>query len=130
MSAFRGWGPVLPYAFLITVLSLLPSAEAEDHIIGMDKAYHALAYGGLAWLLMRALSISMPGWKAPAVLAAFLAASIFGAFMEFLQSALTSTRTGDVYDALANGIGAALGSIAYLAAKPFRKASPSPEARR
>lgn len=131
MSAFRGWGPVLPYALLIMVLSLLPSSEAEEHIIGMDKVYHALAYGGLAWLLMRALSASMPGRKAPAVLAAFLAASVFGAFMEFLQSALTTTRTGDLYDALANGVGAALGLIAYQLAKPLRRSSlTSPEARR
>ncbi|MBW7957528.1 MAG: VanZ family protein [Deltaproteobacteria bacterium] len=131
MSAFRGWGPVLPYALLIMVLSLLPSSEAEEHIIGVDKVYHALAYAGLAWLLMRALSASMPGWKASAVLAAFLAASVFGAFIEFLQSALTDTRTADIYDAVANGMGAAFGSIAYRVARPIKKVShTSPEARR
>lgn len=120
MSAFRGWGPVLPYALLILIFSLLPSSEAEEHILGIDKVYHALAYAVMAWLLMRAISASKPDWKISAALAAFAAFS-FGAFVEFLQAVATETRTGDIYDALANGIGAAAGSIMYLLARSFRK---------
>jgi VanZ family protein len=123
MSVFRAWGPVLPYALLILVLSLLPSSESKGHIFGLDKLYHALAYAVMGWLLMRGFVYSRPGWKTPAALAAFLAASVFGGFMEFLQAAATETRTADVYDALANAVGAASGSLAYLSARSRRGAS-------
>lgn len=130
MSALRSWGPVLPYALLIMVLSLSPSSEPDEHILGVDKLYHALAYAVMGWLLMRGFASSKPGRKAFAALAAFLAASFFGAFVEFLQSAATETRTADVYDALANAVGAAAGSLAYLAAWPRGGASAeSPEVR-
>jgi VanZ family protein len=44
----------------------------------------------------------------------FLIAIIFwGVIIEFLQEYFIAFRTGDIYDALANGVGAIIGFIGY-----------------
>jgi len=45
----------------------------------------------------------------------------FGILMEILQATLTVTRTGSVFDALANGAGILVSIFLWLLIKPLRK---------
>jgi VanZ family protein len=45
----------------------------------------------------------------------------YGILMEILQATLTTTRTGSIYDALANGAGVIVSVLLWLWIKPFRK---------
>ncbi len=46
---------------------------------------------------------------------------IYGILVEILQSTLTSTRTGSIYDALADGVGILLSILLCIWIKPFKK---------
>ncbi len=106
-----GWAPLALYAVLILFVSLEPSPGSAPG--GWDKLYHGLAYLGLAFLLMRAFSISGPFAGPRAAVAAFVLAAAYGGLIEFLQS-LTETRSAELLDGLANITGAAAGALIYL----------------
>ncbi len=76
-----------------------------------DKALHCIEYGGLAWLLCRALIGEGLGW-APALLLALMAASAYGATDEWHQL-YTPGRSADFHDWMADTLGATLGLGAY-----------------
>ncbi len=46
---------------------------------------------------------------------------LYGILMEILQATLTVTRTGSVFDALANGAGILVSILLWLLIKPLRK---------
>ena len=88
---------------LCVYLSLGPAPPIPPGIPDGDKFGHALAYGLLsAWAVM--IFRSRRGWWGSA--AGLLA---LGIAMEFAQGALTTNRTADPYDALADAIGIILG---------------------
>ena len=72
-----------------------------------DKALHCIEYGGLAFLLCRALLGEGVGWTAAFALA-FVATSVYGASDEWHQL-LTPGRSFDVHDWMADTFGAAAG---------------------
>jgi len=110
-AMLRAWAPVVLYASLVLILSLMP---AQGGPAGYeDKFYHGTAYLVMACVFLRALYMTRPVGAFAAAVAAVLFASSFGAMVELLQS-LTATRTAEVLDALANGAGAAVGSLIYL----------------
>lgn len=114
----RGWAPLGVYALLMAVLSLLP---VSGGISGRwDKLYHAAAYFAMAWFCMSALYLTGRASGLAAGLYAFTFSFAFGGAMEFLQG-LTGTRTAEFFDALANGAGAAAGSLSYLYVKSVRR---------
>lgn len=105
------WAPLALYAGLVLFLSLMPDSGAPSY--GWDKANHFIAYAVTSFLFMRAATMyGMP--SARAALAAIIAVSLFGIGVEFLQS-LTSTRKAEALDALANGLGAAVGVGVFAA---------------
>jgi VanZ family protein len=104
------WIPVGLYAggiFLLSSLSHPPSIPAWE-LPHLDKLLHALQYGGLTFVLIRALYLT--GTVRPAThlifWGAFLAI-IYGSLDE-LHQAFTPGRTMSVYDLLADAIGVAL----------------------
>lgn len=106
--------PVVLWALLILVLLLTPpsgDAPAWLHFPHADKLVHAVLFGVLAWLLLRALRI--PGTHAtiPLLATVFLCTVLFGGLTEWLQHALPVDRTGDLGDLLADAIGAAAALI-------------------
>jgi VanZ family protein len=93
-----------------------------------DKALHSIEYGGLAWLLCRALIGEGLGWG-PGLLLALMAASAYGASDEWHQL-YTPGRSADFHDWMADTLGAALGlgayalmAIAGLTLSPARRGS-------
>lgn len=98
----------------IGVLSLLPSTEGLPST-GWDKTNHLLGYG-LLGLLARAGWPRAPAWR-PVV-----ALIVWGALIEALQG-LGGHRQAEAGDALANGLGAALGvALASLLAAGWPQA--------
>jgi len=91
----------------IAVGSLLPGTTT---LPASDFAFHAFAYGILAWLLARALAAR------PALLNAVGAAALawlFGLLIEGAQ-AFHPDRTFEVRDLIANAYGAAGGAVLAL----------------
>lgn len=108
----RLWLPPLAYIALIFHLSSQsnPLPLLTENI--WDKALHCIEYGGLAWLLCRALVGEGFGWAA-AVLLAFIATSAYSASDEWHQL-YTPGRSADIHDWLADTFGAAVGLGSYV----------------
>ena len=100
---------------LVTILSLIPSTAVPQAFQFWDKAQHSLAYIALAITG----SLAFPQ-RVKLVCMGLLA---HGAVVEIMQSALTTTRFGDVFDWLADGTGilVGLGLYRYVLAKPAGK---------
>jgi VanZ family protein len=93
--------PLLLWAAFILVLSLIPpSSLPESSIIGIDKLVHLVFYFIFMWLCML-------GWDMSLKKALVLAVS-YGLLIEILQHTLTSLRYFDLFDVVANSIGALL----------------------
>ena len=105
---------VLPYMTLLfcisiittTILGLIPSNAVPNAFQFWDKAQHTLAFviltitGGLAFPK-----------KSNQV---FMGLIIYGALIEIMQSTLTTTRFGDVWDWVADGVGVFIGLAIYV----------------
>lgn len=105
---------VLPVALYLAVLfaaGLMPLKSLPGpQVSWLDKAWHLVAFGGLAVLLARALR-HYHGAGAKAAWQAALASAGLGGLLEVLQS-LTPFRSADLADMVADSAGALL---AYLA---------------
>ncbi|WP_336337674.1 VanZ family protein [Haloarcula brevis] len=115
-SGRRRYLPAVGFALLLLGTSLLPVPEgASEQVpalfgIALDKWVHALSYGVLTALLAwarRARSV-------PLVAALAAVAVCYGAGIELLQG-LVPSRGLSGADLLANGIGAVLAGVLWLA---------------
>lgn len=112
LTFLRYWGPVCGYAGLIFYLSSLPHPEEKLPTLVTffsDKVLHAVEYAVLGALCYRAVRGSgNDWWRRPAIPAAILLASLYGASDEVHQ-AFVPFRDSSWLDWLADTIGAALG---------------------
>mgnify|MGYP006422377989 CR=1 FL=1 len=97
----------------------LPDASAS---LDLDKAAHAVLFAGLGVLWMRALQPSgdtpRHAWtRAAGLLGAGLA---FAALTEVYQAHLLTGRTGDPYDAVADGLGLLAAVVAYATVRTLQ----------
>lgn len=70
-----------------------------------DKVWHCIAYFGLASLWGLAFFAVKKYTLTKTIITICIAAIVFGIIVEFLQGSLTSYRTFDFFDALANTLG-------------------------
>ena len=104
----------------IVLLSLLPMPEirmAEDVPLA-DKWTHMVMYGVLTlaiWYDYRRSHRKRNAWKL--LLFAFLAPIAMGGVLELMQAYLTTCRSGEWLDFVANTIGVCLGTILGLLIK-------------
>ncbi len=100
---------VLTYALLLTVTSFMNLKDVPSTGISYeDKVFHAIAYFIFAVLVSNVL------WSKQikrAILLSVIIVTTYGIIIEVLQFVLTSYRSFDLYDALANFSGALLASI-------------------
>ncbi|WP_179344279.1 VanZ family protein [Winogradskyella ursingii] len=82
-----------------------------------DKIYHIVAYLGLAFLWITYFKDSK---KTRELLIVFITIVIFGFIIETLQHVLNPNRTYDVYDIVANCIGAILGTLIAFRLNVFK----------
>lgn len=119
LSLVKHYGPALFMLAAIPALSLLPAGlfkplSSTPSLPGADKIIHALLYAVLTLACFRALTpAARCRWQAAAAIAA--AAALYGLAMEFCQRYLTSTRSFDILDAVANAAGALVCSVAACA---------------
>jgi VanZ family protein len=104
------YGPALGMLAAIPALSLLPARlfkplAAAPQLPATDKLIHALLYAALTLSFFRALpAAARIRWSAAVAIAA--AAALYGLAMELCQRHLTSSRSFDILDAVANAVGA------------------------
>lgn len=102
----------LGYAITLGTVSLITLKDLPDvHISFADKIFHFLAYSIFAVLWYLAFFYTCNLKKNKALIYAFILAVIFGIIIEILQDTMTVTRALDVYDALANTLGALIASV-------------------
>ena len=113
------WALVALYAAGIIAVSSIPGDDLPPLGMG-DKLMHALAFGGLAVLVCRALSLQNPTWSPRRVVGiGVLAAVVYGCFDEGYQT-FVSERRSELSDVVADGIGALLSGWGWSkAAKPW-----------
>jgi VanZ family protein len=110
-------------ALIIMYLSLTNSQTFDKvpfiNIPNIDKVVHFGMYFGLMLVIIleNRKNIKSSGHLFLLGLIPFS----WGILMEILQSVLTITRTGSVYDALANGTGVFVSILLWLLIKPFNK---------
>jgi len=98
----------------VIVGSLLPALLLPDLPPGSDKLEHLLGYA-----ILSATAVQLFGTRA-AVLRAGMFLVALGVAIEIAQGTLTSTRSMDVNDAIANTLGVCLGLASVLS--PMRDA--------
>ncbi|TXD82445.1 VanZ family protein [Subsaximicrobium wynnwilliamsii] len=111
LLALKKWAlPLLVlYAFALTAGSLVNTGGMPD--LGSsfdDKIYHAVAYSIFTILIYNVLKLKNFESR---IFIAVVAVLVYGIIIEVLQYLLTTYRTLDGYDILANSIGAILGML-------------------
>ncbi len=110
------WALVLGWAAGIFYLSCQEEPEVpEAGKIFPDWVNHGASYGLLALLTFIAIQRTRRTSFAPTLAAVVGWCLLFGIAMEFAQKYLTDTRHFDLWDWLADGVGAALACVAMLA---------------
>lgn len=102
------WTALIIYASLNSG-EYMPKIPLFPHI---DKVVHFCMYFGQSFLFVPLFSKIKN--KILKYSYAFIASSLFGFTMEFFQYYFTKTRSGDLFDAIANASGALLGCLFYL----------------
>ncbi|MFA9391455.1 MAG: VanZ family protein [Prolixibacteraceae bacterium] len=98
---------------LLSYASLSPSKNVPDFsfIPHFDKFVHFCMYFGLAFLLIPALLKNKKYINA--YWFAFIISILSGSLFELIQTYFTTSRTGSIYDEIANATGALFGIFAY-----------------
>ncbi len=99
------------YTLGIVFMSLInPNKLPSTSISISDKLLHTLAY---AILILLWLSIVNLKSKLKVFFAVFLSLTLFGIILEVLQAWITTYRTADWADVIANTVGLIIGSILF-----------------
>ena len=118
-SSPREW-PRIYWPLILAAVIVVASSQGEVatpvHFDGMDKVIHFLVYGALATLVLRVPWVARHPWR---VFLAIAAASLFGASDEWHQS-FTPGRQADVFDWLADTLGACLAVALYAGSSHYR----------
>ncbi len=112
---FRKLIPALLWALFILILCGLPGNDIPRLTfldwMKPDKIVHLVLFGTLSFLLIKAFveQTTYPSLIQRAKLLSIIIASIYGVVIEVLQETIFIGRTGDVFDALADSVGAFIG---------------------
>lgn len=113
-STLSLWGPVAAGMALVFGLSSMSSPPVPPNV--WDKLLHAGAYGGLALVTLRATAGGrLAGLTGRALLLAWAITTAYGASDEVHQS-FVPQRSADLFDVVADGVGAAVALGAAQAA--------------
>src|ERR1035437_9869049 len=110
-------------ALIIMYLSLANSHTFDKiplvNIPNFDKVVHFIMYFGLMSVII--LENRKTIKNTYHLFLTGLIPIFYGILMEILQATLTLTRTGSVYDALANSVGVLASILVWLYIKPVKK---------
>lgn len=111
--------PVLVWALVILVLCAIPGRDIPHvgwlEALSFDKWVHAGVFFILELFSIRALLFSQPiRTTKKARLYTVPIAILYGGLLEFMQEALFSERSADVYDFIANSFGVIVAALTYV----------------
>lgn len=111
----KAYLPALLWLLFITGLSVMPGVQLPAfHLFSADKLAHAVVYGVLTWLLLRAYTRTR---QAPLSfgkeIIVLCLSTIYGVFMEFVQFAFIPGRFYEYDDMLANALGSVMGWVFF-----------------
>ncbi|MCF8244381.1 MAG: VanZ family protein [Saprospiraceae bacterium] len=104
--------PVILWAIIILILSTMPGVQLPTTIIATDKLGHFAIYGIFNWLAIKGLA-SSDNLTSKSVLIATLVVTSYGVLMELVQWGFFPNRFLEVWDMVANFIGAVLVYIIF-----------------
>lgn len=111
----RFW-PVMVWAILILALTALPgnfipAISSPWSLLSFDKLIHATLFAVLVALVFRGLTLqySQKTFRLKVIALVIFIGIIFGGLTEVMQSILNLGRFADIYDFIADSIGAVLG---------------------
>lgn len=113
---------LLAAAIMVVSLAPMPDMKMAADIPLMDKWTHMVMYGVLTliiWLEYIKVHCQMCTWKL--LVLGFLAPVALGGMLELMQAYLTTCRSGEWLDFVANTIGAIAGALIGLAIHIIRK---------
>jgi VanZ family protein len=97
------------WLIIVTILSTLPGPYfPKINILNFDKAVHLFMYFAFVSVLL--WSMYFNSWKHPNI-KAFLIATIYSIIMEIVQGTICIRRSFDIYDIIANTIGALMATL-------------------
>lgn len=113
---------LLPVAIFLTLAILVLSLIKTDsmpkiNINQADKYFHGIAYFSLTAVWFLALYFELNKKKWSTYLFLLIAVLIYGTVIEVLQMTVTNYRSFDVYDILANFVGATLFFLVYIVSR-------------
>jgi VanZ family protein len=103
--------------FIIVLLSLPGSSFPDSKLWNYDKLGHVGIFFVLALVWMNALS----AYGARVIVSIVIVGLFLAPLSEWYQSLLPFGRTADVFDSLADAVGFALGTIAWLIIVFFKR---------
>lgn len=109
---------------LTTVLCLLPGKDLPQiQIVNFDKAAHFFVFGMLCFLWIRFLHPILAQHKPLTALILWVTVFtiLYGIVMEIMQGAFYTDREADVYDIVANGLGAIVAGLIVYCLPKFLK---------
>ncbi|MBU2950511.1 VanZ family protein [Tamlana agarivorans] len=103
------------YTVLLATVCLITLNDLPDVGVSFgDKIFHFLAYGLLTMLWFATFFFNFNFKEKQAIWYALILAVSFGILIEVLQDTMTVSRALDVYDMVANTIGALLASLLLM----------------
>lgn len=107
-----GWAGMILFATIAST-STLTSLSLQS-LFAYDKAIHALLFGVQTWLLAKAYLLYTHRSHLTVIWVSALAASAYGMLTEVLQGQLTTTRTFDYADWIADTFGCIVAAMILL----------------
>ncbi|MDD7885577.1 VanZ family protein [Flavivirga sp. 57AJ16] len=100
------------YSLILAIISLIKIDNIPDVGISFgDKIFHFFAYLVLTFLWFYTFLYAFKFKHKRAIVFAVILSVLFGMIIEVLQGSVTVSRSLDVYDAVANTLGALLAAI-------------------
>lgn len=125
IRAALAWGAVGVYCAGIFLVSGLSHPPGAAHIAGHDKLAHAVAFMVMAGLVSMAASVSIRRWSTRGwAWFGWLFAVVYGATDEIHQRFVPG-RSSDVFDLLADAIGASVAAVVFYFWHVRRRGGPS-----
>lgn len=111
------WFPVIAYSAIIFCVSSLPNLKTPFEGINFDKVAHLLEYMPFGFLTHRALLHSLDDISRSKLVGLTIGLAFVYALSDEYHQSFVMGRSSSIFDALADTIGAFLGSYVYLSVK-------------
>ena len=116
---FKGFWPALAWSLIILLLTGLPGNFFPEIVsfwdwLSPDKVVHLFIFGTLSFLILFGYRHKYTGrHKKKLIWVSIVITILYGVLTEILQYYVFIGRSGNIYDALADMIGAFIGWVAF-----------------